>query len=113
MWLVEIPLPFLAFIPGWPRIIAALGIVALMLGIWAGGNYGFFNLLTGASIPISKYLTPYCDYWLIAPADVVLRVIRQASAHFPGISPPMILSMILSCRCGGDHLLRPQRQCAH
>lgn len=47
MWIVEIPLPFLAFLPGWPRMIAAIGIVKLMLGIWAGGNYGFFNLLTG------------------------------------------------------------------
>jgi hypothetical protein len=42
MWFVEIPLPFAAFVPGLPRLIAGVGIVALMAGIqvrlaWVGG----------------------------------------------------------------------------
>jgi hypothetical protein len=46
LFVVEMILPFLTFIPGWPRLIAAVGIVALMIGIQLGGNFGHFNLLT-------------------------------------------------------------------
>ncbi|MEW5848934.1 MAG: lipase maturation factor family protein [Myxococcota bacterium] len=45
MFVVEIPLPFLVFFPGWPRLLAAAGFVGLMLGIQAMGNFGFFNVL--------------------------------------------------------------------
>lgn len=44
MWLVEIPIPFLALTP-W-RGVAALTIPMLQLGIMAGGCFGQFNLLT-------------------------------------------------------------------
>lgn len=43
MWVVEIPLPLLSFIPGWCRVVAGVGIIALMGGIQATGNYGYFN----------------------------------------------------------------------
>ena len=44
MWFVEVICPLLAFFSGAPRSIAALGFVSLMAGIWATGNWGFFNL---------------------------------------------------------------------
>ena len=46
MFIVELGLPFLLFLPRVPRTTAAVGIIGLMLGIMATGNYGFFNLLT-------------------------------------------------------------------
>ena len=46
MYLVELVLPFAMLGPRRARLIAAVGTVALMLGIMATGNYGTFNLLT-------------------------------------------------------------------
>ncbi len=48
MWLVEVVCPALVFFQGAPRAIAALGLLSLMLGIGATGNWGFFNLGYGA-----------------------------------------------------------------
>ncbi len=47
-FVVEMVLPFLIFIPGAPRAIAAVGIAGLMVAIQLGGNFGFFNLLVAA-----------------------------------------------------------------
>ena len=44
MWTVEIPLPFLSFTPY--RWITAIATCALQVGIFAGGCFGFFNILT-------------------------------------------------------------------
>lgn len=38
MWVVEMPLPFLVFFSGWPRLAAAAGIVTLMAGIQLTGK---------------------------------------------------------------------------
>jgi hypothetical protein len=46
MVLVEGPIPLLGLVPGDFRVIAALSITALMLGIQLTTNFGFFNLLT-------------------------------------------------------------------
>jgi hypothetical protein len=46
LFVVEMVLPFLVFFPGWPRLAAAVGFAALMIGIQAMGNFGFFNMLT-------------------------------------------------------------------
>jgi hypothetical protein len=46
LFCVEMPLPFLVFFPGWPRLIAFVGFATLMIGIQLMGNFGFFNLLT-------------------------------------------------------------------
>jgi hypothetical protein len=46
MWIAELGLPVLAFGPRWCRRFAFVGILGLMIGIAATGNYGFFNLLT-------------------------------------------------------------------
>jgi len=48
MWLVEVVCPGLVFFGGIPRAVAALGLVALMAGIWVTGNWGFFNIGYGA-----------------------------------------------------------------
>ena len=44
MWAVEIPIPFLAMTP--LRWVAAASTIALQIGIFAGGCFGFFNVLT-------------------------------------------------------------------
>ena len=46
MLVVEMLCPFLLFLPGLPRLLAGASIAGLMAGIWATGNYGYFNLLT-------------------------------------------------------------------
>jgi hypothetical protein len=46
MFLIEIPLPFGVFWPGMPRVVAAVGIAALQVGIQLTGNFGHFNVLT-------------------------------------------------------------------
>lgn len=48
MWFAEVICPLLGFFRGLPRVIAAAGLGALMLGIWLTGNWGFFNLGYGA-----------------------------------------------------------------
>jgi hypothetical protein len=46
MLLVEGPIPLLAFVSGDLRIVAAIAIASLMLGIQLTSSFGFFNLLT-------------------------------------------------------------------
>jgi hypothetical protein len=48
MMFAEVVCPPLAFFTGLPRVVAALGLMSLMAGIWATGNWGFFNLGYGA-----------------------------------------------------------------
>jgi hypothetical protein len=48
MWFVEVVCPGLVFFRGLPRVLAAAGLSALMGGIWATGNWGFFNVGYGA-----------------------------------------------------------------
>lgn len=46
LYTAELVLPLVAFLPGWPRLVAAAGIVLLMLGIQVTSNFGYFNVLT-------------------------------------------------------------------
>jgi Lipase maturation factor len=48
MWYVEVICPGFVFFRGIPRVLAALGLSSLMAGIWATGNWGFFNIGYGA-----------------------------------------------------------------
>ena len=48
MAVVELVCPFGFFWTGIPRVVASVSISSLMLGIWATGNYGYFNILTVA-----------------------------------------------------------------
>ncbi len=45
MFFVEIPAPLMAMIPGPIGVLAGLSIAGLMLGIWACGNFGYFNVV--------------------------------------------------------------------
>jgi len=45
LFLIEIPIPFLIFVGGDARIVAALAIVSLMVVIQLTGNWGHFNVL--------------------------------------------------------------------
>lgn len=44
MFFAEVACPLLILFPGWPRLIGGAGLVALMVGIHATGNWGFFNV---------------------------------------------------------------------
>jgi hypothetical protein len=48
MFVVEMVAPFGFFFTGAPRVLASASIAGLMVGIWATGNYGYFNVLTMA-----------------------------------------------------------------
>jgi hypothetical protein len=48
MFVVELGLPFLVFLPRRPRLIACAGFMVLQFLIALTGNYGFFNLLAVA-----------------------------------------------------------------
>ncbi|MEY4512951.1 MAG: hypothetical protein RLZZ450_5073 [Pseudomonadota bacterium] len=48
MMFVEVLCPPLVFFTGLPRAVAAVGLMSLMAGIWATGNWGFFNVGYGA-----------------------------------------------------------------
>jgi len=48
MFLIELVLPFFIFLPRVPRLLAFVGFIGLQLLIAVSGNYGFFNLLSGA-----------------------------------------------------------------
>jgi hypothetical protein len=88
MWVVEIPLPLLAFIPGWPRVAAAVGIIALMGGIQATGNYGYFNLLT---IVMCIPLFAHAGCVLTDLRPVVDLLATPGSAAFAAIALGVIL----------------------
>ena len=44
MWTAEVVAPLLCWFPGTPRLVGAALLAMLMLGIWATGNWGHFNL---------------------------------------------------------------------
>ncbi|MET0384303.1 MAG: lipase maturation factor family protein [Polyangiales bacterium] len=59
MFVCEIPAPFLAFVPGWPSVLAAVATTLLVLGIQLMGNFGYFSVLTVvASLPLLDNVTP-------------------------------------------------------
>jgi hypothetical protein len=59
MFIAEIPLPFLAFVPGWPSFLFAFATVLLMIGIQLMGSFGYFSLVTiCCSLPLLDSVTP-------------------------------------------------------
>jgi hypothetical protein len=59
MFVAEIPLPFLAFIPGWPSLIFAIATALLMLGIQLMGSFGYFSFMTiCCALPLLDSITP-------------------------------------------------------
>jgi predicted DCC family thiol-disulfide oxidoreductase YuxK len=65
MFLVELVLPFAAFLPRRPRWAAFWGVNALMLAIALTGNYTFFNLL---AVALSVVLLDDAQWGRILPA---------------------------------------------
>ncbi len=72
MFVLELPVPLLALVPGRARRIAAMGLIALQVGLFVAGNYSYFNVLTIA------LALPLLD-------DGVLRT----SAPVPGTRSPL------------------------
>lgn len=71
MFLVEIPLPFVVFAPGPWSAVGAVSFIFLMLGIWATGNFGYFNLAVIAMAPalLDTKTALACGFWdLFSPA---------------------------------------------
>jgi len=53
MFVVEVVVPFMYFLNGWPRVVAALGVFGLQFGIHATGNFGYFNVLSAVgAVPL-------------------------------------------------------------
>jgi hypothetical protein len=69
MFLVELPVPFLAFWPGLPSVMCAVLTASLLLGIQALGTFGYFSLITLVlCLPLLDATTPLALF-LSAPAD--------------------------------------------
>ena len=66
LFVLEIVVPFGLFLPGWPRVLAGVGTVGLMVGIHLTGNWGHFNILT-ALVALSAVETASpCLPWVAA-----------------------------------------------
>lgn len=67
MWLVEMVVPFMYFLNGWPRVVAAFGVLGLQVGIHATGNFGWFNVLSAiAAIPLLLHTS---SVWAVSFGD--------------------------------------------
>lgn len=93
MWLVEVVCPLLVFFCGAPRVIGAIGLGALMAGIWVTGNWGFFNVAylalcivlldTQASVFDSSFALATSTPWALL-THVFLAVLLLGSVlYFP------------------------------
>jgi hypothetical protein len=59
MFLVEVPVPFLAFWPGAPSVLCAVLTASLMIGIQVMGTFGYFSLVTLVlCLPLLDAVTP-------------------------------------------------------
>ena len=45
MFVLELVIPLMAFGPRWMRLTSAVGLMVLQIGLFAAGNYSFYNLL--------------------------------------------------------------------
>jgi hypothetical protein len=78
LFVAEMILPFFVFFPGWPRLTAAAGFVALMVSVQAMGNFGFFNLLVSTlSVALldPRAVTAQSIDVLTSPHGIVLSVV--------------------------------------
>src|SRR5262249_52410402 len=93
LFIVEILVPFLIFIPGEIRILAAFAIISLMIAIQMTGNWGHFNILTivlcvtlfdhGASI-FDQSLNGIIHPWgKLLPHGVALILFIGGLIYFP------------------------------
>lgn len=111
MWVVEMPLPFLAFFTGWPRLVAAAGIVSLMAGIQLTGKCvpahhrppgGCCPCCTAHSSPDlnPRSLSPSSQLRLLQRAH--LRHLRAAPGHGVGAGPvgPGVPRRVVEPRAG-------------
>jgi hypothetical protein len=65
MFFVEIPAPFFVFFPGPLSVVCAVTTAALMVGIQATGNFGYFSLLTIVeTLPLLDNQTPHAFHLL-------------------------------------------------
>jgi len=59
LFVVEMVLPFLIFVPFWPRLVAGAAFCGLMVSIQLMGNFGFFNMLVVVlCLPLLDSRTP-------------------------------------------------------
>lgn len=114
MFIIEIPVPFLAFFQGWPRVLAGLGLIALQFGIHFTGNFGYFNLLTGVlSIPLFDWRDSLTARWShcvlgAAPAATGLVLPSQAWSNIAAAgSEGGLLSALWSVAVHGRALSVP------
>jgi len=95
MAVVELALPPIIFFPGWPRIVAGIGFIALMAGIQATGNYGYFNVLyialsvplfahagTVFSLDIARDILSCNDPWITLLGALAALVILPGSLFY-------------------------------
>jgi len=75
LFLVEVPLPILAFVPGPFRLVLVAAATALMLGIQLTGNFGFFNvLLIALLVPLLDIGSAF-SIAISSPQDLVIHAL--------------------------------------
>jgi len=90
MFVAEIPVPLLVFFCGWPRVVAAVFLISLMMGIQLSGNFGYFNLLTSVMcIPLFDLDSSFTQFsfsesWAQGPLTHCLLPLALASLQLGG-----------------------------
>ena len=96
MFLVECVAPFFLLAPGIGRLIAASSIATLMAGIQAGGNFGYFNLLT-ITLCLGCLDTTSSVYDELPPLETSYDFATGSAADFFGaIKEPAIRAALLT-----------------
>lgn len=91
MYICELVLPFLIFVPGY-RWIACVGLILLQVFIGLTGNYTFFNLLTGA---LALLLLNDGIWKMLLPASIIgLMGIGATGDPHLGVSTGMMIAII-------------------
>lgn len=94
MFFIELIVPFFIFMPGLPRLIAALLLIWLQILIALSGNYCFFNLLT-----IALALLAISDkYWQqIIPQKLFGKITSKDKCQFHWSRKRKIVEICLAC----------------
>ena len=78
LFFIEVVTPFLIFVPGYPRLVAAGAIASLMVAIQLTGNYGHFNVLTLVlCVPLLDYQSSLLDQ----PLDGIMWPLGNLLIH--------------------------------
>lgn len=113
MFVVEMVSPWFLLAP-WPmaRVLAVLSIQGLMVGIQAGGNFGYFNVLTATLAVPCLYTGPgsslswqITDAFPLARTDGGVQTLVQLCADYPAQALFLAIALVLTIPGGCIQLI--------